>query len=158
LFDYESSDSEHSKNFQFVLERMNKACSLGKSIKYKMGYSNFTFELWMALHKMDCNSMYSHRKQYIDLINRAYGERFENLDHYKHEAEFKRLLSKLSLEDVKSAIQRAESIMNRNTQNGYVLLDYKGYKYFRENPSLSVWESIKEILASCDLFDSSGFN
>lgn len=32
---------------------MESAQNLGKSIKYKLGYSNFTFELWMILHKND---------------------------------------------------------------------------------------------------------
>lgn len=26
-----------------------------RSITYELGYSNFAFELWMVLHKHDCN-------------------------------------------------------------------------------------------------------
>ena len=33
-----------------------------KNITYKLGYSNFTFELWMILHKQDCNTCFDNRK------------------------------------------------------------------------------------------------
>ena len=56
-----------------------------KKIKYALGYSNFTFELWMILHKRDCNGSLTDRRQYLNPINQAFGEKFENLDQYKHE-------------------------------------------------------------------------
>ncbi|MCO7121671.1 RloB family protein [Ihubacter massiliensis] len=55
IFDYESSDPVHQKAFQTTLDRMKQSEKLGKAIKYNLGYSNFTFELWMVLHMMDCN-------------------------------------------------------------------------------------------------------
>lgn len=33
----------------------------------------------------------------------------------------------------------------------YLLQQYKGYKYYRENPALSIWESIEKILKDCNL-------
>ena len=66
----------------------------------------------MVLHKADCNASYSHRRQYIDPINRAYNERFENLDQYKHENNFKRLLGAISLYEVKATAQRAKYSLN----------------------------------------------
>ena len=89
--------------------------------------------------------------QYLDPLNRAYGEHFENLDQYKHENNFKRLLSTLTLDDVRSAVERAKAIMQTNQGNGYVLQQYKGYKYYNENPSLSVWEIVEKILSDCQL-------
>lgn len=44
-----------------------------------------------------------------------------------------------------------KKIMLRNNENGYKLCEYKGYKYYRENPSLAVWESIEKILKDCEL-------
>jgi len=41
--------------------------------------------------------------------------------------------------------------MKRNEENGLVLQQYKGYRYYRENPSLSVWESIEKILKYYEL-------
>lgn len=105
VFDRESEDTIHDKQFQTTLDRMKMAQEIGKNIKYSLGYSNFTFELWMILHKSDCNGVLAHRRQYLAPLNRAYGEQFENLDQYKHEDHFKRLLNKLTLEDVRQAIR-----------------------------------------------------
>jgi hypothetical protein len=149
--DYESSEPVHTIQFTTMLDRMKMAKKQGKQIKYMLGYSNFSFELWMVLHKADCNGPLVNRDKYLTPINRAYDENFENLKQYKHEDNFKRVLRKLSLGNVKDAVSRAESIMRRNRENGYALVEYKGYSYYHENPSLSVWESIKSILFDCGL-------
>ncbi len=151
FFDYESDELIHVQGFQDAMDNMKKAEQLGKQIKYRSGYSNFTFDLWIILHMIDCNASYAHRKQYITPINKAFGEKFENMDEYKHEDNFKRCLSKMNLSNVISAIERAKNIMQRNQENGYTLLQYKGYRYYKENPSLSAWEAIEKILSDCKL-------
>lgn len=151
LSDYESNDQIHVKQFTETIDNMNEANELGKQIIYKFGYSNFTFDLWIILHKIDCNSSYTHRKNYIEPLNRAYGESFENMDEYKHEKNFKRCLSKLTLENVKDAINRANKIMKNNKENGYRLCQYKGYNYYKENPSLAIQEIIEKMLKDCKL-------
>ena len=151
ICDYESDEEVHATQFQKTLDAMRESELLGKQIKYKLGYSNFTFELWMILHKMDCNSLFTHRRNYLTPINRAYNENFENLDQYKHEANFKRVLNKIALPDVRNAITRSKSIIKKNEENGYILHEYKGYKYYKENPSLAVWEAIEKILNVCQL-------
>lgn len=130
---------------------MKAAKDLKKQITYKFGYSNFTFDLWIILHKVDCKQSFAHRKNYITFINRAYGEHFENMDEYKHEANFKRCLRKLGIQSVIDAIFRAKKIMEINRLNGYALHQYKGYNYYKENPSLMVWEIIEVILKDCEL-------
>lgn len=149
IFDYESDEEIHVKQFKTALERMKDAQNTGKNIKYHLGYSNFTFELWMILHKVDCNGSLMHRRQYLMPLNRAYGENFENLDQYKHENNFKRILSNLTLDNVRQAIRRAKVIMRKNEEMGYRLQEYKGYRYYKENPSLSLWEQIERILMDC---------
>ena len=94
FFDYESDESVHVQNFHDAMDNMKKAEQLGKQIKYKSGYSNFTFDLWIILHMADFNAFYTHRKQYIIPINQAFGEKFENMDEYKKEDNFKRCLKK----------------------------------------------------------------
>ncbi len=151
IFDYESEEEIHAKQFKTVLERMKNAQNTGKNIKYHLGYSNFTFELWIILHRMDCNGSLMHRRQYLVPLNRAYGENFENLEQYKHENNFKRILSKLSLDHVRQAIRRSKAIMQKNAEMGYRMQEYKGYRYYKENPSLSLWEQIERILADCKI-------
>lgn len=151
FFDYESDESIHAQQFQDTMDNMKKAECLGKQIKYRSGYSNFTFDLWIILHMIDCNASYTHRKQYITSINRAFSEKFENMDEYKKEDNFKRCLSKMNISNVIHAIKRARKIMQNNKDNGFTLHQYKGYQYYTENPSLASWEAIEKILFDCEL-------
>lgn len=151
LSDYESSDEVHVKQFRETMDRMADTKNLRKQITYKFGYSNFTFDLWIILHKMDCRGSLQHRKQYITPINKAYNESFENMDEFKHEANFKRCLKKLTLGDVIEAVKRAKTIMDNNEKNGYTLYQYRGYSYYKENPSLMIWEIVEKILVDCEL-------
>ncbi len=152
LFDYESDEANHVKNFINAMDNMKKAKELWKQIIYKSGYSNLTFDLWMILHKAECNGWVIHRDNYITHINNAYKEKFQDMNEYKHEANFKRCLNKLKLHDVIAAVIRAKSIMRKNKDNGYILQRYKGYTYYKENPSLSIWEAIEIILKDCRLY------
>jgi hypothetical protein len=151
LSDYESDDSIHTKQFTETMDNMKAARNVGKQITYKFGYTNLTFDLWIILHKADCNSSYVHRKNYIVPLNRAYGEQFEDMKEYKHENNFKRCLEKLELSNVIEAVNRANRIMAKNEENGYKLLQYKGYKYYKENPAMAIHEIIEKILKDCEL-------
>lgn len=152
LFDYESHEMVHVKQFLETLDLLKEANSIrGKQIKYLLGYSNLTFELWMALHKNNFNAYTEHRSHYLRHINNAFNERFTELNTYKEEDNFKRMLRKLSLDDVKAAVRRAKTIMQRNTENKLQVLQHKGFKYFKDNPSLTIHESIEKILKDCGL-------
>ena len=151
LSDYESDVPIHVNEFTNTMDKMKKASELGKQILYKFGYTNLTFDLWIILHKTDCYGSQVHRKNYIHTLNRAYSEKFQNMDEYKHEDNFKRCLGQLSLDNVTEAVLRANKIMERNRENGYCLCKYKGYKYYKENPSLAVNEIIEKILKDCQL-------
>ena len=92
------------------------------------------------------------RKQYLRYINDTFGEHFDSLSQYKREDNFKKILSGLEIDDVKDAIRRAERIMNKKAEDsGRFLREYKGYTYYLDNPSLTVWESIRRILSDCKL-------
>lgn len=151
LFDYEGADEDRKGNFTNSMDYMKRAKNLKKQIQYKPAYSNLSFDLWIILHKMNCTARLTHSDQYLSRINRAFEERFEGMREYKRETNFKRCLGKIDLVDIKTAVQRAEKIMQRNEENGYVLKFYNNYKYYEENPSLSVWEPIKKILQDCQL-------
>lgn len=148
---FESDEPNHISQFNETMDNMKKARELGKQIIYKFGYSNLTFDLWIILHKVDCYSSYAHRKNYIAPLNRAYNEKFGNMNEFKHENNFKRCLNKLQLTNVIDAITRAKTIMQQNHDRGYTIYQYKGYKYFKENPSLTVWEAVEKILQDCEL-------
>lgn len=150
ICDVESNEPVHVEKFQTILSEMKEA-KTQKKINYRLGYSNFAFELWMVLHKRNCSGPLSDRSHYLNPINQAFGERFENLDQYKHEDEFKRCLRKLSLDDVREAIKRADVIMMNNQRDEKTLLQYKGYTYYRDNPALSIHEAVRMMFEECGI-------
>ena len=77
---------------------------------------------------------------------------FEDLAHYKQEDNFKRCLSKLTVDDVKAAILRADFITANNEKDGKILLQYKTYRYYRDNPALSIRDIVRRMLTECGLF------
>ena len=152
LSDYESDEPIHAEQFKKTMDYMKEASKIGKQISYKFGYTNLTFDLWIILHKTNCNGSQVHRKNYINILNHAYSKKFQSIDEYKHEDNFKSCLKQLSIINVEEAICRANKIMEKNRQNGYHLYEYKGYKYYKENPSLSINEIIYKIFKDCELY------
>lgn len=146
MFDMECDRYSDIKKFEAVLSKMKKAERLGKSVKYILGYSNLSFELWIILHKVDFYIQQSNCSGYLPYINKYYGESFESLNEYKEEKNFKRLLDKITIEDVKSAVSRAKKINENNVNKGYKEIHYANYRYFRENPSLSLGDIILKLL------------
>ncbi|MCM1333463.1 MAG: RloB family protein [Bacteroides sp.] len=153
--DMESNDEEHVKGFRSTLNNLKAASRMGKKLSYSLSYSNFTFDLWIALHKVDCNTQLVDRKQYLKYLNDGFSTHFTSMKEYKDENNFKRYLEKITLDDVVSAIKRAEKIMNNNQLNGYKPVEYEKFTYYTENPSLSVHEIITDILKRCQLLSSS---
>ncbi len=151
MIDVESLEPIHVKQFGTALDQMRAAENTGKNIEYHLGYSNFTFELWMILHMADCNGTLTYRQQYLTHLNRAYGVNFENLKQYKEEKNFQKMLDKLSLDHVRQAIRRSKVIMKRCEEKGFKPRQYRKYMYYEENPSLSVWEQIEKILQDCEI-------
>ena len=149
VVDRESEDDVHVQKFKKTLDRMYEAEHLGKTIKYRLGYSNYAFELWIVLHKAECNGALAHRSQYLRFLNEAYSERFESLDKYKRKSNFKRVLSKLTLDDVCQAVERSKSIMQHRQEHDFILHKYKGYEYYKENPSLSIGQIVEKVMSEC---------
>lgn len=146
--DYESAEPIHSENFKRTMDRMRQAEEI-KPITYYFGYSNFTFDLWIVLHKIDCFEHFTNRKQYIQKINKAFDVKFADMDEYKHEGNFKSLLAKCTLDDVIAAIERTTLIQFKNQEAGYIKQEYRGFQYYHENPSLMIGQAIKSILEAC---------
>lgn len=154
ICDTESNSDEHTKRFRATLDNMKLACSMGKRINYNLGYSNFAFDLWIALHKVDCNTSLSDRKQYLKFLQEGFNEPIKSMKEFKKEDKFKHCLEEITLDDVLAAIERAKKIMANNQSNGYIPIEYKRFTYYTQNPSLSVHEIIADILKQCELLPS----
>lgn len=146
VFDVE--DTDQRKYFENTLKEMKASERLGKSIKFELGYSNIDFELWIILHKKDLFGTVGSKAQYLKNINQVYGTKFEALREYKTERNFLQILSKITLDDVKAAIVRAEKITSQRKSEGAPTKTC-GYEWFDKNPALSVQNVIKKILSEC---------
>lgn len=152
VFDFEDEEPIHVKAFKDTLANMKKAGSLGRGFRYVSAYSNLTFELWMVLHKGDCPAL-AHRRQYLKPINDLYGEHFESLDEYKHEANFKRVLGKLTVDDAVTAVGRAETLAKRAEEHGLRKAQHCGYSYYLDNPATDLWIPVKQMLEEGGIID-----
>ena len=112
---------------------------------------NYTFELWMVLHKIDCYDSKVDKKDYLDSINRAYDQEYASLSMYKKKKNFEKCLKEIELSNVVDAINRAEHIMISHDKNGHIQHEYKRVRYYDENPSLQIHEAIKSIMMDCGL-------
>lgn len=153
ICDYESNSKEHKKIFQEVLEEINDVSKINKNLNYKLGYSNYSFELWIVNHKLQCLYPKSNRKQYLEEINKGYNKNFMSLDQYKEEKNFKKILNEITLEDVVFAIKNGEKIREINTTSNKKKKEFGKFLYFEENPDMTIHECVKRILLEAGMKD-----
>ena len=155
ICDYESNETEHIMQFEKVLRELKDVKNINKKIQYKLGYSNFSFELWIILHKIEQKTSINNRKQYIKGINKAYNENFLTIDEYKEEKNFKKILKQITLEDVIFAINNGNKIRKMNCEkfrNNY--RKYLNFEYYKENPDMTINECVELILKECKVIKS----
>lgn len=102
IFDYE--DDNH------LDENLNAIDESRENNKVECIITNFTFEVWMILHKMEFVTCLNYRTQYLSYINNAFNKRYLSLGDFKNEVEFKRILETITLSDVKDAYLRAKGL------------------------------------------------
>ena len=148
VFDFEELQNEDT--LKKTLSFMKKASQLKKRVKYTLGYCNYSFDLWIILHKECAMASRNHRSNYLVDINRCYNSFFYSMFDYKEEINFKKILDRLTLDNVRYAISNAEKISSSNVKN-YHKIGYCGYEYYKENPSLNLYEFIRDILKTSKL-------
>ena len=105
IIDKESEIPSHKEEFKKSLDKMKEAEKL-KKIEYQLAYSNFTFELWLILHKCDCFNSLNNRKDYLSYINKVYNKNFQSLKDYKKEENLKKILDELNIDDVSKIVKK----------------------------------------------------
>lgn len=151
ICDMENQNGFNEEKFKKILAHLKEASKLKADVKYKLGYSNISFELWTILHKIEYTKSLTLCSQYFQPIKECFQGNFENLHAYKEEVNFKMCLEKLTLDDVRSAIKRAEQIQKSCEDSGYREKEHCGYRYYLENPSLSIHQIIKKILKDANV-------
>ena len=144
-------DNFQRAKFYGMIDDMRKAEDMF-GITYKLGYSNYTFELWMLLHVADVNFAVRDRSSYLGLINRYFHRNYKSIDEFKKQNEFGKILDQfVTLDSVKLAIARAEKIVRNNDLDKKSKDKYSGFTFFRDNPDLSVHTVVQMILEVCEV-------
>lgn len=146
--DVEGQTPGDISGFENTLRDMKKA-SESKKLEYHLGYSNYSFELWMIFHKQDCFGSLGGKRDYLSNINRAFGTGYQDLNEYKAENNFQHCLQQITLDDVRAAIRRAEHVINQKRTTGEQEIAFAKHRYYRSNPALSIHLVIKHILTEC---------
>ena len=142
-------DSHQRQKFYGIIDEMREA-ERTFSISYSLGYSNYTFELWMLLHVADMNYAVADRTAYLRPINQYFHRSYRSLNEFKNAAEFQRILDEfITLDAVLEAVKRAERIVNQNEQQHKVKQTYRKFSFFRDNPDVTVHKVVQMMLDAC---------
>ena len=141
------NDPEQKKKFEKLINEIKD-----QSRPYKLGYSNYTFELSMLLHVSPMKGSVSHRLLYLSHINKYFNRDYNSLNEYKREDEFQKILDEyISLNSVAIAIKHAKEIRSRHKINNDKLLQYGGFHFYPNNPDTTIDEIIEIIFEACEL-------
>lgn len=131
IFDYDGK----KKKYEQALE-------LANDNKIDIRNTNYCFDLWMILHKEDYFVQVSHQDDYADELRRVYG--LPSDANIKKEANVELAVNKISLQDIISAIQRAEWIESINSENTPNVTEIKQLPYY-DNPDTQMHVVLKKI-------------
>ncbi len=143
VFDFDHNDVEFKRNIE-ICDALNKKLkpSNRKEGRYVYhAYSSVNFDLWLILHKENYNKCVSKNDAYINDVRRIFG--LKATDDIKNEDIIERILSQISLDDVKSAIRRAESIRRNKDIADSTLI---GNTIIYSNPDFSIHEFLRTVL------------
>lgn len=86
--------------------------SIGKENKIELGYSNYSFDLWLILHKEDYFEVVQNQNDYADKLRQVYG--FSADTKIKKQEIVRKMMDQIELSDIKIAIQRGKKISKDN--------------------------------------------
>lgn len=144
-------DAEQQRKFYRVIDEM-RAAERTFHISYCLGYSNYTFELWMLLHVADMTASAANRGAYLQPINQYFNREYRSLAEFKNEAEFQRILEEfITLDTVFAAVSRAERIVANNARQNKKRISYHGVTFYPDNPDVTVHEIVQMIFDVCEV-------
>ncbi len=141
-------DKSFLNSFYALISSLSEAKKVF-GVSYELGYSNYSFELWLLLHVSFMSQTLSGRKDYLKYINKCFKKKYKRLDEFKNEKEFSLILENyVTLETVKKAIANAKRIVANNAefQNA---ITFKRFKFYPMNPDLTVHMVIDKIFQVC---------
>jgi len=143
-------DYQRTKFYGMIDEMKTAEKQFG--LNYELGYSNYTFELWMLLHVADMTHSIQDRHSYLPSINKWFHRNYQTIDEFKSHDEFQGILDEfVTLDSIKTAINHAETIVGNNKENRNVKETYKGFSFYRDNPDVTVHEVVQMIFEVCEV-------
>ena len=135
-------------NFYALLKNISDAKKIF-GINYELGYSNYSFELWLLLHVCGMSQTLSSRKDYLRYINKYFQKKYVKFEQFKSEKEFCSILNEfVTIDSVKYAIKNAEKIVAINCE-AQKHISYKNFEFYPQNPDLTVHRIVDRILKTC---------
>lgn len=143
VFDFDHNGVEFKRNIE-ICDALNKKL---KPSKQKEGryiyhaYSNVNFDLWLILHKEDYNKSVTRNDTYVSDVRRTFG--LKPMENIKNEDVIKKILNQITLEDIKMAIKRAETIRKNKAKIDCIRI---GNTSVYSNPDFSIHVFLKAVL------------
>lgn len=136
IFDYDNRDTE----FKNAIIKCKKE-------KIVASYSVLNFDLWLLIHKTKFMGKVGIVKGYHQKVREAY--RLPKTADIKDEKTIAKILNKITLSDVVSAIKIAEEMEKINIEsNNYMFKDINVY----DQPNLEICKFVKYLLVKCELY------
>lgn len=148
-------DKFQLNKFHSIIDEVVQAKKLCRIPYYELGYTNYTFDLWMVIHKYNLNYEIEDRSKYYIYLNRGYNKNYKSMGEYKNKDEFESILKQIELKDVINAINIGKAIRKKHKDNNEYLEIYNGFKYYRDNPDMSLHLVVEEILINCGIIKGS---
>ena len=140
VFDFDFNEVEFRKNIE-LCDRLNRKRKPSKERHIYHAYSSVNFDLWLILHKENFNREVSKNDAYVSDVRRIYN--LSASENIKSEGAMHKILSQITLDDVKEAIERADFI-----RKGKMVGDgiKSGDTTIHSNPDFSIHEFLRVVL------------
>ena len=140
IFDHDLNQKEFEENLKICRE-IQKNYKKKKSRIIYPAFSILNFDLWLVLHKKDFCKPVPKNESYQKEIKQIYN--LPKNANIKKEENIKKIIEQIEIEDIKSAIKRANKIKEQKLEEDKK--EIHGYEYY-SNPYLNIQTFISELL------------
>lgn len=143
VFDFDHNQIEFKGNIE-ICDTLNKKLRPSKRKEGRHiyhAYSSVNFGLWLILHKEDYNKSVSKNHAYVPEVRRIFG--LKSTEDIKNKDVINKIISQITLEDVKKAIKRAETIRKGKVKEDGTKI---GNSIIYANPDFSIHEFLRSVL------------
>lgn len=137
VFDYDGKKNKYEE-----------AIDLGIENNIELGYTNYSFDLWLIWHKIDFDACVNCQNDYESEVKRVFGLKANR--NIKKENAVQEINSQIALQNILDAIDRAEKKGQDNKNNKVAIITVKGNKYY-SNPDTRIHIILKEVLRKANV-------